>query len=485
MQGITFSGVGSGLDIDNLVGQLVAAEGQPAAGRLNNKEARLQQNLSAIGTLQAALAELKNAARAFDAVGSVESYGVSVGRDDLLAVTAGEGVEEGEYELEVIDTAKAQKLASESFASIDELVGEGSLSIRFGQYDSDGNTFTPDPGRSTVNVDLSGGGSTLREVRDAINQETDDVRASIVNDGSGYRLVVSSTNSGSASTLEISVDDTDGLDSDSLGLSRLSYLPTSVVGSGKNMEETVAGRDAKIEVDGLIVTSGSNSLKDVIEGVSFNLKQSESETKFDVKIFRDQSSLVGVVEDFVSSYNQVLEVVSSLTSYDAEKQSGGPLIGDSAVRSVTGQLRRIVGAQLGSAASDIRYLGNVGVTTQVDGSLALNESRLTEAIVADPQGVTSFFSSQGQGDTFLSARLGNYLDGVLGEGGIFQARTDRLNSGIEDINQQREILSERLDSVEKRFRAQFTAMDALVAELSATNSFLTQQLGQLSIGKNQ
>ena len=196
MQGISFSGLGSGLDIDSLVGQLVAAEAQPAVSRLNNKEARLQQDLSAIGTLQAALAELKTAARAFDGLGSEASFGVSVGRDDLMTVTLGEGVEQGLYELEVMQTARAQKLASESFATIDDLVGEGSLSIRFGEYDSTGNTFTPDPDRSTVVVDLGAGPSTLREVRDTINEQTNDVKATIVNDGSGYRLVVSSTTSG-------------------------------------------------------------------------------------------------------------------------------------------------------------------------------------------------------------------------------------------------------------------------------------------------
>ena len=340
---ITATGIGSGLDIESLVSQLVAAERTPTETRLNRQQTALTSELSGFGLFKSSLSNFQGS------LSSRASFGqrsATSSDEDVVSVSTSGQVAASSYAIEVAQLAEAHSLASGSYTSVDDVVGTGSLTIRFGTTDytppdpgpESYNQFTVNPERGVATIAIGAGNNTLAGVRDAINDADIGVAAVIVNDGSGYRLLLSSQHSGQANSLEIAVSDAgDANDTDAAGLSALAFNSNAT-----NLSQTVAAKDAIFSVNGLTISSSDNRVEDVIDGIDFTLHDLTGTAPVTVAVTEDRAGARELITDFVSAYNDLVGNIDKLSAYNADTGSAGPLQGDFSARSIASQLRRSV-----------------------------------------------------------------------------------------------------------------------------------------------
>jgi flagellar hook-associated protein 2 len=394
-------GIGSGLDINGLVGQLMALEQRPLT-LLNNKEARFQAQLSAYGSLKGALSSFQSAVAALATPAKFTAFKASVADSTVLSASAASTASPGSYSIEVQTLAQAQKLKSDNFNATADTVGSGTLTIQFGTYD--GGSFTLNPDKPARTISIASGQSSLAGVRDTINAANAGVTASIVNDGSGYRLVLASKDSGLANALKISVDDDDGNDTDNSGLSRLVYDATT--GGTQNLTQTVAAQNATAIIDGISVSQSSNTLTHAIDGVSLTLLKTGTTT---LGVARDSAGIQAAAESFVKAYNDLNKTLSDLSKYDAARKQASLLTGDGTVRAVQSQLRSVFNTPL-STAGGLTTLADIGIAFQTDGTLKLDSSKLTAAINDGTKDVATLFAAVGKPSDSLVSFVSSTTD---------------------------------------------------------------------------
>ncbi|MDX9741486.1 MAG: flagellar filament capping protein FliD, partial [Gammaproteobacteria bacterium] len=285
---------------------------------------------------------------------------------------------------------------------------------------------------------------------------------------------------GAARSLQIVADDADGDHGDAAGLSLLAFND-----SATHMLQTQAAADVEgLEIDGIAVTSASNTLTGLIEGVQIRLREPGTTT---LDITRNDDAFVDAIKEFVDRYNALVNTIGNLSSYDADTGTAGQLNGDSLLRTVQGQVRDVMSRLIGSNDAAFRHLSQIGlshgaVDSTLNGTLVLDESRLRAAIAEDHAGVAALFSAaSGEQDApaGYAVELNRVISGMLGGSGLFASVTESINDRIGDIGRQREQLELRMAAFEERTRAKFNAMDILVAQLRSTGNFLTQQLDAL------
>ncbi|HBD10781.1 MAG TPA: flagellar hook protein [Porticoccaceae bacterium] len=367
---ITASGLGSGLDIDGLVAQLVAAERTPADNRLLKNEARLQAELSAFGSLKGALSTLQSSLSGLLSTNTFQARNAKVSNSDIFTATAGAEATVGSYDIEVTQLAKTHSLASGVYNAITDVVGEGEITFRFGTTDYDAgsdtyNGFVVNSAKTSASITIDSGNNTLEGIRDAVNNAGIDVTAAIVNDGTGYRLLFSSSDTGAENSLEISV-----VESGTAGLGQLAFNATET-----NLTQTVAAQDAQLTINGLAITSASNTVSGAIQDVNLTLQSVTTGTPVGLTIERDRAGVQDTITEFIDAYNSFVETINSLSSFNTDTLEAGILLGDFTLNSVTGKVRAaLTGAVGGSAA--LQRLADIGITTETDGTLSLDNAIL-------------------------------------------------------------------------------------------------------------
>ncbi len=467
-------GIGSGLDISGIISKLMQVEQRPLT-QLSTKEAKQQAQLSAFGSLKSALSSFQDSVKALSKPALFDSYKATLVDTSLATVSASSNAAAGTHDIEVLSLAQAQKIKSETFAATDTVIGSGTLTIEFGTYNSDG-TFTANADKVAQTITIDPAKSTLAEIRTAINDANIGVTASIVNDGNGNRLVISSKDTGLANALKITVNDTDGNHTDNTGLSQLAFDAST--GGTMNMTETMPAKNAEMVIDGITIQKASNTISDALEGVTFNLLKANPGTSTTLTVEKDKSSVEAAIKTLVTSYNELEKTISNISRYDIASNQGSVLTGDSTVRIVQNRLRAMLtGNQL--AAGGISSLSELGISFQKDGTLKLDDSKLS-SVLADPdKNIAAFFATQPDKAEGFASRLGELVDGMTRNDGLIPSRMDGINNTIKNIGKQREALEFRLEGVEKRLRAQFTALDAMVASMTQTSNYLQQQLANL------
>ena len=402
MATLTSPGIGSGLDVSGIVSGLVAAERQPVEGRLNVKEADIQARLSALGSLKSALASFQSAFSSLRSLSGFRQRTVSVGDESLFSASVTSTAPTGKMSVEVRQLAAAQSLATRAgeFGSLSDVVGGGTLTFKFGTasgyadgtgYGDGSYSFTADPDKAIKTVSIAAG-STLEEVRDTINDADIGVRATIVDDGSGsnsYRLLLSVEDTGAANNLEITVADDDGNDTDGAGLSRL-----ALANGATNMVQTVAGQDAEVVVDGLTLYSDSNQVT-AIPGVTLDLRKAAPGSPSSMEISLNTGEIASQITGFVNSYNELIQTIDAMTSYDAETETAGVLNGDASLRIITGQLRNIISDRVEYLTGTYDSLAAIGIVSERDGTLSLDSSKLDAALSSDLDQVVKLFAAVG------------------------------------------------------------------------------------------
>lgn len=483
MATIISAGIGSGLDLNSIVTQLVDAQRAPQQERLDTREARLQARLSGYGTLQGALSSLQQSLFSLRAQTAFETRGVTVGNPDVLSVSAGSGGA-GSHQVQVDALATAQRIVSDSsleqarFTSPDDVLGTGTLTFSFGTTVQDGGaySFSADATREARSVTITDG--SLNGIRDAINQAGIGVQASIIYDGAHYRLALASSETGAANSMRITAQDADGNNSDAAGLSLLAFNE-----SARHMQQTQAASDTVgLVIDGIAISSSSNVLRGIVSGVDITLRAPGESS---ITLTPDDGATIDAIANFVDKYNALVSSFNSLSSFDAETGiASGALNGDHVLRSVEAQVRKALNQLSGDAGATFRHLSQIGITHNVeDGTLVLDRERLQQALTQDRAAVAELFGGKVAEDGSRVGGLANELDrtlaALLSRDGIFTAATASINVNIRDITRQRELLEMRTLAFEERTRVQFSAMDTLVGQLRSTSDFLMQQLGNL------
>ncbi len=481
---LTSPGVGSGLDINGLITKLMTVEQIPV-NALNTQEAGGQAKISAYGTLSSSVASLKTTVDALKDSTLYAKNAANSSDSTVFGATANTVAKAGTYSITVSALASAQTLTSATFASSSSAIttAGGQLKFEVGTF----TTGTPGSfavGSATpVTVDIPAG-SSLTAIRDKINAANAGVTAKLVSvdsAGTQFKLSITSSTTGAAGSLRITALDSSGtaLATNNTELAQLSYDPTKTAGAGNEYAVAAPAQDAHIQVDGVDLYRNSNVVGDAITGVAITATKLGSAT---LTVASDTKSLQTAIESFVKSYNDTVALGRSLSNFNTATNTAAVLTGDSAARSLLSQLSRMMSLTGPSANTNIKYLSDIGINLQRDGSLKINTIKLQTNLQYSLPSVTSLFSST---DTSLSSKgfalqMSSRLDSLLAPQGLLANSVTGLQATIKSIGVRRTALQNRLVQVEKNYRAQFTALDTLVASMQQTSQYLTQQLSAIS-----
>lgn len=454
---VSTTGLGSGIDINSLVTQLVTAEGQPALNAIKRQQDAANTRLSGLGTLKSALSDFQAiVAKLKD--GSLFSTHKSTSSDEsILKLTAAAGAVAGSYGIEVVQLAKAQKsITAAEFANASDIVGTGAL------------TFSTGSG-SSFNLTVDGSNNSLLGLRDAINRAEGNtfVTASIVNvdstDNPGTtisKLVLTAKNTGVANAFEVVGDG---------GLSGFSTIPADAY---------TQASDAIIKVDGQTATRSTNSITDVIQGVTLDLQSAKVGTTVNVGVSLDNEAITKTMDDFVTAYNKLQSTTKSLGKYGGgtDGSGNGALLGDATLRYVTSQVRQNTSGTVSSVTGSYNSLAMIGVKIDKDGVMSLDSARLGKALSADLQSVSNVFSSADG----VATRLHEKMSGFLQSGGPLDSQQTSLKKRLSDLEDKKADVQIRLDNLQKSLQKQFIAMDVAVGQFNSTGSFLGNWISNLN-----
>ncbi|MCY7388651.1 MAG: flagellar filament capping protein FliD [Burkholderiales bacterium] len=454
-------GIGSNLDVNSMVSQLMAIERQPLT-LSQTREATVQSQLSAYGILKSQIATFGDAAAALGKAEKLFAFKTTIADTEVATVTAGTSVAAGDYSLEVKQLAKVEKLATGNFATSTSTVGTGTLTISLGTYDSGGNTFTAGS-TLPLNITIDSSNNTLAGVRDAINAANRSVSATIVTDNNGARLVISGKDTGSNNAIKI----------DAPGLAAFAFDPTAV--GVQSVTRLQGAQDAKIMIDHLEIVSSTNQVKGAIDGITLNLTKAKPGTETTLSVARDNTSVATTLREFVTAFNSLNTMVRNYTKYDATTRTKGTLQGETTAVAVVNQMRTLVSSALPGGSGDLTRLADIGLSMQADGSLKLDELKLAKTTETGFDKLNHLFiSSIGNTDTFPT-RFKAFVDKTQGTNGLIDSKTVGLTARIKRFDQEQEKINDRLVTVQARLLKQFNALDSKLAAQTAVSTYLTNQ----------
>ena len=472
MASITSIGVGSGIDLESLVENIISAERDPTTNRLNLEQVKTESKISAMGSLRLTMGAFQDSLASLQDTDLFNSRTANSSDNALFTASASNSADLSSYAVEVYEMAQANKIASSaSFTSSDDTVGSGTLTVGF-------------KGEAGFDI-LVDAGDSLSDIRDAINSAGGNpgITASLLTvdagmgDGSTVtKFIMTSNKTGDVGQINIAVDDDDNVDNDGTGLSQFFYDGNNLLDPNNQFAEVETAQDARIKVDGYTAYSSTNSFSSVIDDVTITLKKGADDIlnppSATLSISEDKSQATSAIETFVASYNELLIVFNTLTDYDSATGTSGLFTGDSSISSLEMGIRRVLNDSVDGASSDLNALSLIGVSTNRNGTISLDSEKLSDNINNRLSDMEALFSSSDGVATQLDALLETHLQ----SGGTFDTRKQSLDSTLREIDDQRADLNFRIDTIEQRYRSQFAALDILVSQLNSTGNFLTQQL---------
>jgi flagellar hook-associated protein 2 len=446
---------GMNIDVQGLATQLVAADRSGPDARITRQETALTVQVSGLGTLKGALSTFQSALQSLKTVGAFSPRSVAVSDQNAFTAKVDSTAAPGTYDVDVVDLAKANQLASSPFAAGNSaVVGTGTLTIS--------------QGSSNFSVVIDSSNNTVSGIRDAINKAAGNggVQATLVHESGGTRLVLSSTKTGAANAIQVAQTGGDG------GLNQLVYRTTGT----KNLSVIQPAQDAHIKVAGFDHYSATNEVSDAIDGTTLTLKaKTVVGTPVSLAVSFDQAQVQKNVQTFVDAFNALQKQFASLRSYNTDTKTTGPLFGDATLRSVEDMVRTDLSNPVAGISGDYTSLASIGLTRQVDGSLALNADKLNKAITSGNGAVAQIFGSTNG----VAARLDGHIASQLASGATFDFRAQSLQTALKQVGEDKTALDTRMASVRARYIQQFSALDAMLTQLQQTSNSLTASLAKL------
>ncbi|MDR5899040.1 flagellar filament capping protein FliD [Halomonas vilamensis] len=461
MATITSLGIGSGLDLNGLLDQLKDAERGKLAPITRQQE---QQNakISAYGKIQSSLDGLKEAVDGLKDPKLYQSLSASVRGDEITATTDADALP-GSYRVEVAQLATSGTLASSGVADASEaltLNGATQLELTFN-------------GKKSIAIEIAAD-SSLEEIRDAINAKKDaGVNASVIFDGTDYRLALSSSETGDHASIKgfafYAGDDRataiDVTDSDNQTLT-----------SGT----AISGKNAALTVNGIDITSDSNEVKGAIQGVTLNLGELnigvDETASSTVTVERNTLKIREAIGGFVKAFNEMKGTIGSLTTFSGDQETAGELVGDSAVRTIEGRLRSTLTS--GVAGGEFSTLNQLGITLQRDGTLEIDEGAISDLAKDNPNALSDFFAGV-DGENGLADSLSTTVKQLTGDTGTLGIAISGAENRIESLDARYERMEKSIERTISRYRVQFGQLDSMIAQMNQTSTYLNQQFDAL------
>ncbi|WP_018918992.1 flagellar filament capping protein FliD [Vreelandella zhanjiangensis] len=460
MAGISSPGIGSGLNVTQLLTDLRAAENQKLVP-ITKQKADQNAKISGYGQLKNALEQFQTSVNKLNDPKLYQSLSTEIRGGSAVKATASGEATAGRYDVEVTQLARAGSLAATSIqgdeALTKSLAGAGAnLSLSFGR-DAEGSPT------ATQNIPLTEG-SSLESIRDQINafdfEDGPAVSASIVNDGTGYRLALNSTASGK----DASINDMS-----------FSGVSTELAADSSTAYQ---GRDAELKVNGIGITSATNRVEGAIAGVTLEVeKVTEEGSPNTVIVARNTLAVREAVEGFVKGYNDLKTKIGELTAFNGGGDAAGDLIGDRAVRTIESQLRSaLVGSVPGG---DINRLSDMGIELNKEGKLELDSSKMSKAVAENQDAVAAFFASDSE-EAGMGGQVNEVVNRLLSDNGTLGSANRSAKASIAALDVRFERTEASIDRTIERYRKQFSQLDVMMSQMSSMSDYLTQQFDMIN-----
>ncbi len=459
--GINFTGLASGIDTEAIIRALLSLERRPIT-LLQQRKTTLTSQKNLFGSLNSKLEALQNAANDIRKSNQFLEFVASTDTDEFLTAAAASGAAKGTHTVEVLQLARGKVMSSLGKADQD--------TTKYGAGDLELTINAGTPSESTIVITIDDTNDTLSGIAAAINAKGAGIQATVLNTGSGatpYQLVLSATDTGIENNFTLSTD---------VGAAAaLAALATEVDG---NVVQTAL--DAQLDVNSITITRSSNVITDVIAGVTLNLSKptndpgspglAKNQTR--ITIDTDASATADKIENFIDTYNDIVDFIHDQNALGEEGQAKNPLFGDFTLRSIRTTLRRIVGSEVDNGDGNDAYnqLSLVGITADTKGRLTLNRSDFENALNADNTSVKDLFTYDTDG---IAERLYSLVDDYVDVDGIIKARTDSFDKQIRRADRQIDDKEGRLERFEAYQRERFAALETLLARLQAQGAALS------------
>jgi flagellar hook-associated protein 2 len=440
---VQVDGLISGLDTTALINSIIAASGIPKQAiesRVTDSETKSDR----ISDLVNRIANITTALDDMAAIGDFRSFAADYADNDAFSVTVDGEAVEGSYDIEISEMAKAEQWVSDGLSSSSTDAGlVGDLVF---EYAGETSTITTD-------------GMTLTELATEIN-DVDGMTAYVMDTGDAsdpYRLVIQGDDRGSDYGISFASSDA---------------AVTTGLGFDSSDNQTVAAASAKLTINGVAVTSDTNTVTDAIPGMTLTITGTTTDA-VTVDISSDPEAIEEKVQAFVDAYNDVANFISTNSIYDTEEGIRGAFVGESGVRRVTQGMATVATSEYGDLGQDYDSLGLIGIETTSTGQMEIDSDVFQAILLAEPDQVADLFTSD---DGFIAAmkdQLDVYTDPTEGS---LSVRQESIEGRITDLNDDIDAMTDRMDRMEERLRKQFTSMEQTMGQLQSTQSFITSML---------
>lgn len=472
--GITSTGIGSGLKVEDIITQLVALEKRPIT-TLQAKAANIQTRLTTVGTIKSQVSALYDAAFNLSLDRGWSGSTITSSQSSAVTGSITGAAKSGSFSVSVSKLAQAQS-ATSAVVSPTTGIGTGTLKIDLG-------TWTPVPSSTTstfastgsVNVTISAANNSLTGIAAAINDAGAGVTATVLTDASGQRLAITSNTTGKASGFRITATDTGNTPvTDGSGISQFGFDLEAAVPYGMAVNSYQKAQNALATINGAAVESASNTFKDGVPGITLDFT-AETTTPAIIKVVADKTAIKANIQAFADAYNAVMSTVSDATKYDAQTKTAGVLQGDTMVNNLKNALRQITMSS--STGSTFARLNEIGLDLDTTGKMTVNDSKLTVAMT-DLDNLKRLFSQDNSNSATngIARKVKDFAKGILASDGAVTTKTDALQVSVTRNTAEQDKVTARAAATEARLRKQYTALDVQMGNLNALNSYITQQI---------
>jgi len=474
---ITSTGIGSGLDVAGILDKLMAVEKQPLT-QLQDQATSLNTKLSSVGKLQSSFAALQTKANALTSTSLWGGTTATSADATAVKVSTSTGAVAGSYAVAVNKLAVGQTVTGTALKDSAATLSEGTLTIELGSYGAGtpAADFTPKAGTSAVSITLGAGETSLAAIRDKINSAGAGVTATLVTDATGTRLSLRSRDTGAENAFRIGVTEAVDDGNAATGLSALAYDATA---ASSTMGRSTTAGNADLTVNGIAISSASNTLNNVVDGLTLSLQKTTTDP-VDVSVAADTASIKTAVTDFVTAFNALASFIKTQTAYNADSKTAGALQGDQSTLALQSQLRAVIN-EGSTASSTWSRLSEIGLTLKTDGTLDTNATKLDNALGNLPE-LRKLLATDGStsAESGFVRRFKNLADAALGSDGVFATRTTSIQASVTRNSKSQDAMQKRLDQTQARLQAQYSALDTTMAKLNNLSTYMTQQITQFN-----
>jgi flagellar hook-associated protein 2 len=444
---------GSVIDVSQLVSELVAAAQAPQESLIANQTTAVTSEISALGQLKSSLSSFQSALASLATPSAFGTLAAQSSDQTAFTATADSSAPTGTYSVSVSELAQAEQLLSGAFAGDGTAaVGTGTLSISLG-----GTSF---------DVTIGSGSDTLDDIAQAINTAAGNpgITATVLQGSGGAHLLLSSSLTGAANTIAVSETDGGG------GLAALTY------GAGNTTNYTVetAAQDASFSVAGVANTSASNTVTDALNGVTLDLLGTTS-SPATLTVATDTSSVQTNIDGFVTAYNTLLQSLNQLGGFDATTGTAGPMMGNGLLLDVQSQMNEALYNLVNTGSSVYTSLASVGITTNGDGTLSVNDSTLGNALATNFSAVSALFSGTGG----IASTLNTQITAALASNGPISDESQNLTNQENALTTQSNQLTTQMAALSASLTQQYAALNTLLSSLQTTSAYLSQAFATL------